>query len=123
MFLGETKKGGFSFPTLDFSIPAGKNEGALYGSGTGVFKTAANKKAAEKKAAEKKAAEKKAAEKTQETSAGLVPVTDAPPVPWLDQEVVVAGKPVKRKILVGVAGAAIVISLLATTSAKIVKAV
>jgi hypothetical protein len=84
----------------------------------GAFKTPSAKKAAEKKAAEKKAAEK-----TQEASAGLVPVTDAPPVPWLDQEVVVAGKPVKRKILVGVAGAAIVLSLLATTGTKIVKAV
>jgi hypothetical protein len=88
VFLGETKKGGFSF----------------------------------KKAAEKKAAEKKAAEKTQETSEGLVPVTDAPPVPWLDQEVVVAGKPVKRKILVGVAGAALVLAALTMTSTKIIKA-
>ena len=113
MLLNAVPTEGYKFPTLDF-IPAGKKEGALYGDGTGVFKTAKGKKAAEKKAADKKAAEK--------ADAGIVAVSDTPPAPWLEQEVVIAGKPVKRKILVGVAGAALVLAALTMTSTKIIRA-
>lgn len=114
MLLNAVPSSGYKFPTLDFSIPPSKGEGALYGAGTGVFKTAKGKKAAEKKAADKKAAEK--------TDAGIVAVSDTPPAPWLEQEVVIAGKPVKRKILVGVAGAALILAALTMTSTKIIRA-
>lgn len=118
MLLNAVPSSGYKFPTLDFSIPPSKGEGALYGAGTGVFKTAKGKKAAEKKAADKKAAEK-----TDATDAGIVAVSDAPPAPWLEQEVIIAGKPVKRKILVGVAGAALILAALTMTSTKIIRAV